>query len=73
MSLLEDLSISVVVTSTMYDDSGNLQAQYTIPDPINVPTGGSWSGSMKLENDGGGYHNGPANFTFQMSNVQQTG
>ena len=73
VALLFDLSLQVSVAGTMVDDgSGTVQAQYTLG-PINVPVGGSWSGSMWIEQSGSGYHNGPATLTFTLQNVQQTG
>ena len=40
---------------------------------FNVPMGGTWSGWTKMENSNGyhksnGYHNGPAIFTFSLTN-----
>jgi hypothetical protein len=56
----------------MYDDgSGNVQDQYALP-PFNVPMGATWSGSMNME-ESNGYHNGPAIFSFSVTNNQQTG
>lgn len=73
ISLLEDYSIEVTLTGTMYDDNTppNFQTQYTLP-PFNVPMGGTWSGWTNMENSNG-YHNGPAIFTFSVTNNQQTG
>lgn len=73
IALLEDYSIEVTLTGTMYDDNNppNFQTQYTLP-PFNVPMGGTWSGWTNMEN-ANGYHNGPANFTFSVTNNQQTG
>jgi hypothetical protein len=73
ISLLEDYSIEVSLTGTMYDDNNppNFQTQYSLP-PFNVPMGGTWSGYTNMENSNG-YHNGPANFTFSVTNNQQTG
>jgi hypothetical protein len=73
IALLDDYSIEVTLTGTMYDDSNppNFQTQYTLP-PFNVPMGGTWSGWTNMENSNG-YHNGPANFTFSVTNNQQTG
>jgi PKD domain len=73
IALLQDYSIEVTLTGTMYDDNNppNFQTQYTLP-PFNVPMGGTWSGWTNMENSNG-YHNGPANFTFSVTNNQQTG
>ncbi len=78
IALLDDYSIEVTLTGTMYDDNNppNFQTQYTLP-PFNVPMGGTWSGWTNMENSNG-YHNGPANFTFSVVNNhvvnnQQTG
>lgn len=73
IALLEDYSIEVTLTGTMYDDNNppNFQTQYSLP-PFNVPMGGSWSGWTNMEN-ANGYHNGPAYFTFSVTNNQQTG
>ncbi len=72
IALLEDLSIEVTIVGTMYDDSSqDVQTQYTVG-PFNVPMGGSGTAWMTLEHSNG-YHNGPANFTFSVTNNQQTG
>jgi hypothetical protein len=72
IALLEDFSIEVTLVGSMYNDgSNNLVAQYTVG-PFNVPIGGTWNGYMNLEYSDG-YHNGPANFTFSVTNNQQTG
>lgn len=73
IALLQDYSIEVTLMGTMYDDNNppNFQTQYTLP-PFNVPMGGSWSGYTNMEN-ANGYHNGPAIFTFTVTNNQQTG
>jgi hypothetical protein len=72
ISLLIDLSIELTLTGTMYDDgSGSVQDQYSIT-PLNIPMGGTWSGSVNIEHTNG-YHNGPAIFTFSVANNQQTG
>jgi hypothetical protein len=73
IALLQDYSIEVTLVGTMYDDNNppNFQTQYTLP-PFNVSMGGSWSGYTKMEN-ANGYHNGPATFTFSVTNNQQTG
>jgi hypothetical protein len=56
----------------MYDDgSGDVQDNYAIA-PFNVPIGGTWSGWTRMEHSNG-YHNGPAVFTFSVTNNQQTG
>jgi hypothetical protein len=72
IALVQDLSIEVTLVGTMYDDgSGNVQTQYTVG-PFNVAMGGTWSGLINLEHTNG-YHNGPARFTFSVTNNQQTG
>lgn len=73
IALLQDYSIEVSLVGTMYDDNNppNFQTQYALP-PFNVPMGGSWSGWTNMEN-ANGYHNGPAMFTFSVTNNQQTG
>ena len=72
ISLLEDLSIEVTLTQTMYNaGSSNAVYSYTAPN-FNVPAGGNRSGSTTIEYSNG-YHNGPAVFTFSVSNNQQTG
>jgi hypothetical protein len=56
----------------MFDDgSQSLQAQ-SGAGPFNVPVGQSYSGTIFTEATDG-YHNGPAYFTFSMTNNQQTG
>jgi hypothetical protein len=73
IGLLLGGSIQLVITGTMYDDnSGSEQDQYTIG-PFTIPMSGWQSGGMNMEQSGGGYHNGPANFTFVATNNQQTG
>jgi hypothetical protein len=72
IALLEDLSIEVTLVGTMYNaGSSDVAAQYTVG-PFNVPMGGTWTGWMNLEHSDAGYHNGPANFTFSVTNNQQT-
>jgi hypothetical protein len=72
IALLQDLSIEVTLVGTMYDDGGGgVQDQYSIA-PFNVPIGGTWSGWTNMEHSNG-YHNGPAIFTFSVTNNQQTG
>jgi hypothetical protein len=71
LALVEDLSVQVTLTGTMYDDgSGSQQTEYGFD--FNVPLGTTWSGSLNLESTNG-YHNGPAAFTFSLTNNQQTG
>ena len=71
VALVEDLSIEVTLTETMYND-GSSNAGTVIRPPFNVPAGGNRSGSMTMEYSDG-YHNGPAVFTFSVTNNQQTG
>ena len=72
IALLQDFSIEVTLIGTMYDDgSGNVQDQYALA-PFNVPMGATWSGYTNMENSNG-YHNGPAIFSFSVTNNQQTG
>ncbi len=71
VALVEDLSIEVALTGTMYDDGGGFQDQYSLT-PFNVPMGQSVSGYISMEHSDG-YHNGPAKFTFTATNNQQTG
>jgi hypothetical protein len=72
IALVGDLSIEVTIVAVMYDDGSNsVQDQYSVG-PFNVPMGETWSGTMTMEHSNG-YHNGPAIFTFSVTNNQQTG
>jgi hypothetical protein len=71
--LKSDGSVTVKLTGTMKDDgSGSVQDTYS-PAQFTVARDGNHGGSISMEHDGGGYHNGPANLTFHIANVQQTG
>ena len=73
VALLEDNSISFTITGKMYDDGSNsVQDQYEIG-PYTIDVGGTWSGTMTMEQSSTGYHNGPAILTFSLTNGQQTG
>ena len=75
-ALLEDgMTVMVDVQGVMYDDGSppSVQATQPLSPPAQIPPGGSGSWYIDMENTGAGYHNGPANFTFTMDNVQQTG
>ena len=62
MTLVEDLSIEVTLTQTLYDDGSG-----------NVPMGMTWSGTATIEYSGFSYHNGAATFTVSATNSRQTG
>jgi len=71
--LKSDGSVTVKLTGTMKDDgSGSVQDTYS-PAQFTVARDGNYGGSISMEHDGGGYHNGPAKLTFHIANVQQTG
>jgi len=74
-ALLQDgTTVLVDVQGVMYDDgSGSVQFTQPLSPPAQISAGGSGSWYINMEDSGAGYHNGPANFTFTMDNVQQTG
>ena len=65
----------VDVQGVMYADGSppSVQATQPLSPPAQIAAGGSGSWFIDMENTGAGYHNGPANFTFTMDNIQQTG
>ena len=73
-ALLDDgITVMMSVDGAMYDDgSGNEQTSESLAPPAIINAGGSGSWYIDME-ESDGYHNGPANFTFKMENIQQTG
>jgi hypothetical protein len=72
-NLKSDGSVEVKPTATMKDDgSGSVQEAYA-PAPFTVARDGAYGGWITLEQNGSGYHNGPAKLTFHIANLQQTG
>ena len=74
-TLISDTNVQVDVQGVMYDDGNpaSVQAAQPLSPPAVLPPGGSASYYIDMENTGLGYHDGPANFTFTMDNIQQTG
>jgi hypothetical protein len=70
--LAEDLSVEITVVATITDD-GSHNVQNTVTFSFNVPKDGWYSGYWNgFEAGGTGYHNGPVNFTINVSNKQET-
>jgi hypothetical protein len=70
--LADDLSVKITVVGTITDDgSHNVQNKVTFS--FNVAKDGWYSGYCNgFEASGTGYHNGPANFTINVSNNRET-
>ena len=70
-TLAEDLSIQVDMTPSLYDSGGGLEVQGPMSS-FNVPKGGQWNGEWDgiYYHSGWGWTNGPANFSFTLTNAQ---
>ncbi len=70
-TLAEDLSIQVDMTPSLYDSGGSLEVQGPMSS-YNIPKGGQWNSQWNgiYYSSGWGWTNGPSNFSFTMSNVQ---
>ena len=70
--LAEDLSVQITVIGTITDD-GSHNVQNTVTFSFNVTKDGWYSGYWNGFQAGGtGYHNGPVNFTINVSNNKET-
>ena len=76
VALLEDQhTIQYSVEGVLADDNGTNVQDSGTSGPWTVGPGQTFTGANldNLEYSQIGYHNGPANFTWNISNVQQTG